>query len=98
MDDQNEYFLNGNRVIDWPGVYLAEGDAFSYNRSKDFESISTSGPLTKDVIVTVMTCTSAAQLEGLTLTALNFFSSSQHFLFQFELGYAGDTTLVTSAR
>jgi ADAM-TS Spacer 1 len=54
MDDENQYFLNGNRVIDWPGVYKAAGDVFSYDRSKDFESISTNGPLNKDVIVTVL--------------------------------------------
>lgn len=53
MDDQNNYLLNGNWRIDWPGIYEVAGDVLNYARTKDFESISINGPLLKDFIVTV---------------------------------------------
>lgn len=53
MDEGRGYFLNGNWIIDWPGLYKASGASFLYQRTKDSESIASKGPLQNDVIVMV---------------------------------------------
>ena len=53
MDEGRGYFLNGNWIIDWPGLYQASGASFHYQRIKDSESIASKGPLQNDVIVMV---------------------------------------------
>ena len=55
MDEGRGYFLNGNWIIDWPGLYQASGASFNYQRTKDIESIACQGPLKNDVIVMVIT-------------------------------------------
>lgn len=62
MDENKEYFLNGNWIIDWPGRFQSgtssspgvDADAFNYERIRDAETIRSRGPLQRDLIVMVL--------------------------------------------
>uniref|UniRef100_A0A672ZY59 A disintegrin and metalloproteinase with thrombospondin motifs 12-like n=1 Tax=Sphaeramia orbicularis TaxID=375764 RepID=A0A672ZY59_9TELE len=49
-EDSEEYFLNGNYIIQWNGEYEAGGTTFYYERSGNMENLTAPGP-TKEPIV-----------------------------------------------
>lgn len=48
-----EYFLNGNFIIQWNGEYEAGGTTFFYERSGNMENITAPGPTKQPVVLQV---------------------------------------------
>lgn len=48
-----EYFLNGNYIIQWNGEYKAGGTTFYYERSGNLENLTAPGPTKEPVILQV---------------------------------------------
>ncbi|XP_067824486.1 ADAMTS-like protein 5 [Heptranchias perlo] len=55
INGKNHYVINGNWVIDWPGVYDVAGTKVHYKRSaNNRESIEAAGPTAEDLHVMVL--------------------------------------------
>ncbi|XP_066510062.1 A disintegrin and metalloproteinase with thrombospondin motifs 12-like [Hoplias malabaricus] len=52
--DSEEYFLNGNYIIQWNGEYNMHGVKFFYERHSNLENITSSGPTTEPVMVQLL--------------------------------------------
>ena len=50
-----EYFLNGQYIIQWNGEYKAGGATFYYERSGNLENLTSSGPTKQPVMIQVHT-------------------------------------------
>lgn len=48
-----EYFLNGNYIIQWNGEYVAGGTTFYYERSGNMENLTAPGPIKQPVMLQV---------------------------------------------
>lgn len=48
-----EYFLNGNYIIQWNGEYVAGGTTFYYERSGNMENLTAPGPTKQPVMLQV---------------------------------------------
>lgn len=48
-----EYFLNGNYIIQWNGEYEAGGTTFFYERSGNMENLTAPGPIRQPVMLQV---------------------------------------------
>lgn len=53
--DSDQYYLNGNYIIQWNGEYEAGGTKFYYERSGNMENLTSEGPTTKPVMIQVLT-------------------------------------------
>lgn len=53
--DSDEYYLNGNYIIQWNGEYEAGGTKFQYDRSGNMENLTSEGPTTRPVMIQVLT-------------------------------------------
>lgn len=51
--ESDEYFLNGNYIIQWNGEYEAGGTTFFYDRSGNLENLTASGPTNQPVMLQV---------------------------------------------
>ncbi|MEQ2173782.1 A disintegrin and metalloproteinase with thrombospondin motifs 7 [Goodea atripinnis] len=49
----DEYFLNGNFIIQWNGEYEAGGTTFYYERSGNMENLTAPGPTNQPVMLQV---------------------------------------------
>ncbi|XP_056136294.1 A disintegrin and metalloproteinase with thrombospondin motifs 12 [Lampris incognitus] len=49
-----EYFLNGNYIIQWNGEYEAGGTTFYYERSGNMENLTAPGPTRQPVIIQLL--------------------------------------------
>ncbi|KAI7813138.1 putative A disintegrin and metalloproteinase with thrombospondin motifs 12, partial [Triplophysa rosa] len=52
--DSEEYYLNGNYIIQWNGEYEAGGTKFYYNRSGNMENLTSEGPTTRPVMIQLL--------------------------------------------
>ncbi|XP_072288880.1 A disintegrin and metalloproteinase with thrombospondin motifs 12-like [Eucyclogobius newberryi] len=52
--DSEEYFLNGNYIIQWNGEYEAGGTTFYYERTANMENLTAPGPTNKPVILQLL--------------------------------------------
>lgn len=52
--DSEEYFLNGNYIIQWNGEYEAGGTTFYYERTGNMENLTAPGPTKEPVILQVL--------------------------------------------
>lgn len=52
-ESSEEYFLNGNYIIQWNGEYEAGGTTFYYERSGNLENLTAPGPTKEPVILQV---------------------------------------------
>lgn len=52
-ESSEEYFLNGNYIIQWNGEYVAGGTTFYYERSGNMENLTAPGPTKKPVMLQV---------------------------------------------
>ncbi|XP_030647560.1 A disintegrin and metalloproteinase with thrombospondin motifs 12-like [Chanos chanos] len=52
--DSEEYFLNGNYIIQWNGEYEAAGAKFYYERSGNMENLTSAGPTTDPVLLQLL--------------------------------------------
>lgn len=52
-ESSEEYFLNGNYIIQWNGEYVAGGTTFYYERSGNMENLTAPGPTTQPVMLQV---------------------------------------------
>lgn len=52
-ESSEEYFLNGNYIIQWNGEYEAGGTTFYYERSGNMENLTAPGPTKEPVILQV---------------------------------------------
>lgn len=52
-ESSEEYFLNGNYIIQWNGEYVAGGTTFYYERSGNMENLTAPGPTKQPVILQV---------------------------------------------
>lgn len=52
-DSSEEYFLNGNYIIQWNGEYVAGGTTFYYERSGNMENLTAPGPTRQPVMLQV---------------------------------------------
>ncbi|XP_007563600.1 A disintegrin and metalloproteinase with thrombospondin motifs 12 [Poecilia formosa] len=50
----DEYFLNGNFIIQWNGEYEAGGTTFYYERSGDMENLTAPGPTKQPVLLQLL--------------------------------------------
>lgn len=50
---EEEYFLNGNYIIQWNGEYEAGGTTFYYERSGNMENLTAPGPTKQPVMLQV---------------------------------------------
>lgn len=50
-----EYFLNGEYIIQWNGEYKAGGTTFYYERSGNLENLTSPGPTKQPVMIQVYT-------------------------------------------
>ncbi|TRY71432.1 hypothetical protein DNTS_011669 [Danionella cerebrum] len=53
-EDSDEYFLNGNFIIQWNGEYEAGGTTFFYERSGNMENLTSAGPTTEPVMIQLL--------------------------------------------
>lgn len=51
--ERDEYFLNGNLIIQWNGEYKAGGTTFYYERSGNMENLTSPGPTKQPVMLQV---------------------------------------------
>ncbi|XP_060894534.1 A disintegrin and metalloproteinase with thrombospondin motifs 12 [Labrus mixtus] len=51
---EDEYFLNGNYIIQWNGEYEAGGTTFYYERSGNMENITAPGPTKQPVMLQLL--------------------------------------------
>lgn len=56
-ESSEEYFLNGNFIIQWNGEYKAGGTTFYYERSGNMENLTAPGPTKQPVMLQVCRCT-----------------------------------------
>uniref|UniRef100_A0AAR2KLT4 ADAM metallopeptidase with thrombospondin type 1 motif, 12 n=1 Tax=Pygocentrus nattereri TaxID=42514 RepID=A0AAR2KLT4_PYGNA len=52
--DSEEYFLNGNYIIQWNGEYRVGGAKFYYDRYGNLENLTSPGPTTQPVMVQLL--------------------------------------------
>ncbi|KAK7934407.1 hypothetical protein WMY93_005303 [Mugilogobius chulae] len=52
--DSEEYFLNGNYIIQWNGEYEAGGTTFYYERTANMENLTAPGPTDKPIILQLL--------------------------------------------
>lgn len=52
--DSEEYFLNGNYIIQWNGEYEAGGTTFFYERTANMENLTAPGPTHEPVILQLL--------------------------------------------
>lgn len=52
-ESSEEYFLNGNYIIQWNGEYVAGGTTFFYERSGNMENLTAPGPTKQPVMLQV---------------------------------------------
>ncbi|KAI4890720.1 hypothetical protein NFI96_024098, partial [Prochilodus magdalenae] len=52
--DSEEYFLNGNYIIQWNGEYKVGGTIFFYERQGNLENLTSPGPTTQPVMVQLL--------------------------------------------
>lgn len=52
-DSSEQYFLNGNYIIQWNGEYQAGGTTFFYERSGNMENLTAPGPTKEPVVLQV---------------------------------------------
>nr|XP_021332071.1 A disintegrin and metalloproteinase with thrombospondin motifs 12 [Danio rerio] len=52
--DSDEYYLNGNYIIQWNGEYEAGGTKFNYERSGNIENLTSAGPTTEPVMIQLL--------------------------------------------
>ncbi|CAH1255357.1 ADAMTSL5 [Branchiostoma lanceolatum] len=52
--DETSYVINGNWIIDWPGVYDVRGMPIRYERSAENEVINSVGPIPEDLHLMVL--------------------------------------------
>lgn len=52
-DSSEQYFLNGNYIIQWNGEYQAGGTTFFYERSGNLENLTAPGPTKEPVVLQV---------------------------------------------
>lgn len=52
-DSSEQYFLNGNYIIQWNGEYEAGGTTFFYERSGNLENLTAPGPTKEPVVLQV---------------------------------------------
>lgn len=52
-DSSEEYFLNGNYIIQWNGEYVAGGTTFYYERSGNMENLTAPGPTKQPIMLQV---------------------------------------------
>lgn len=52
-ESSEEYFLNGNYIIQWNGEYEAGGTTFYYERSGNMENLTAPGPTRQPVMLQV---------------------------------------------
>lgn len=52
-EETEEYFLNGNYIIQWNGEYEAGGTTFFYERSGNMENLTAPGPTKHPVMLQV---------------------------------------------
>lgn len=52
-ESSEEYFLNGNYIIQWNGEYVAGGTTFYYERSGNMENLTAPGPTKQPVMLQV---------------------------------------------
>lgn len=52
--DSEEYFLNGNYIIQWNGEYEAGGTTFFYERTANMENLTAPGPTQEPVILQLL--------------------------------------------
>lgn len=55
--DSDEYYLNGNYIIQWNGEYMAGGTKFYYDRMGNMENLTSTGPTTEPVMIQVLNLT-----------------------------------------
>ncbi|XP_054630647.1 A disintegrin and metalloproteinase with thrombospondin motifs 12 isoform X2 [Dunckerocampus dactyliophorus] len=53
-EDSEEYFLNGNYIIQWNGEYQAGGTTFYYERSGNMENLTAPGPTREPVVLQLL--------------------------------------------
>uniref|UniRef100_UPI0037E80270 A disintegrin and metalloproteinase with thrombospondin motifs 12-like n=1 Tax=Semicossyphus pulcher TaxID=241346 RepID=UPI0037E80270 len=53
-EKQEEYFLNGNYIIQWNGEYEAGGTTFYYERSGNMENLTAPGPTRQAVMLQLL--------------------------------------------
>lgn len=51
--DSDDYYLNGNFVIQWNGEYTAGGAKFFYERQGNLENLTSPGPTTEPIMIQV---------------------------------------------
>uniref|UniRef100_A0A8C1KEM8 ADAM metallopeptidase with thrombospondin type 1 motif, 12 n=1 Tax=Cyprinus carpio TaxID=7962 RepID=A0A8C1KEM8_CYPCA len=52
--DSDEYYLNGNFIIQWNGEYEAGGTKFYYDRTGNMENLTSAGPTTEPVMIQLL--------------------------------------------
>ncbi|XP_026096265.1 A disintegrin and metalloproteinase with thrombospondin motifs 12 [Carassius auratus] len=52
--DSDEYYLNGNYIIQWNGEYEAGGTKFYYDRTGNMENLTSAGPTTEAVMIQLL--------------------------------------------
>ncbi|KAL1273713.1 hypothetical protein QQF64_026527, partial [Cirrhinus molitorella] len=50
----DEYYLNGNYIIQWIGEYKAGGTKFYYDRTGNMENLTSAGPTTEPVMIQLL--------------------------------------------
>lgn len=53
-DHFEQYIVNGNRLLSWPGRYETAGTAVQYQRINDTETFEIKGPTTKDIYIMIL--------------------------------------------
>eukprot|EP00066_Takifugu_rubripes_P024842 XP_011614108.1 PREDICTED: A disintegrin and metalloproteinase with thrombospondin motifs 12 [Takifugu rubripes] len=53
-ESSEEYFLNGNYIIQWNGEYVAGGTTFYYERSGNMENLTAPGPIKQPVMLQLL--------------------------------------------
>ncbi|XP_073716344.1 A disintegrin and metalloproteinase with thrombospondin motifs 12-like [Misgurnus anguillicaudatus] len=53
-DNSEEYYLNGNYIIQWNGEYEAGGAKFYYDRSGNMENLTSAGPTTQPIMIQLL--------------------------------------------
>ncbi|XP_051552292.1 A disintegrin and metalloproteinase with thrombospondin motifs 12-like [Myxocyprinus asiaticus] len=54
VGDSEEYYLNGNYIIQWNGEYEAGGTKFYYDRRGNAENLTSAGPTTEPVMIQLL--------------------------------------------
>ena len=52
-DHFEQYIVNGNRILSWPGKYDTAGTNVKYSRVNDTETFEIKGPTEKDLYIMV---------------------------------------------